>query len=391
MRLKKSIILPIISILAGVLFQLDTMGLTGNLIPSYVLENLWPLLLVAAGLDLLFTQRRLVAAVIMLFFGTALLSTQFLDSGWNNTLWQMFLKFWPILLILFGLDMIFSGHSLINAAVIITAALVLVLLVLTVLDIPVTGDLKLPIDLSRITSVIPEGEDIRSFFMDPVQPGIDEGTGADSAGIPQILNDPSGSISIGLPKQKQVSLEIRPVSGRISLKAEKTGKFLKGTVNLNPKEHLLTEVSLKGNTAVYKLGSDGKRDNTASSIWEMSIAPKRKTDLNVVLNDGYLKADLRGMTLTSVSLENKSGPLDVMTTSAAKAVIKVKAGKGDIRVYIPKGVFIECTVKGAAQFEYPQNNYVLSGNSMTPRRPAESPVQVEISSNRGSVRIIETE
>ena len=80
MRVNKSIIVPIVAILSGVLIQLDTLGLTGGLIPSNTLVKLWPLLLVAAGFDLLFAQRRLIASLIMLFFGAALLSTQFLDT-----------------------------------------------------------------------------------------------------------------------------------------------------------------------------------------------------------------------------------------------------------------------------------------------------------------------
>ena len=37
-------------------------------------------------------------ALIMLFFAAAVGSTQFLAAGWNNPVWQLFLKIWPILL-----------------------------------------------------------------------------------------------------------------------------------------------------------------------------------------------------------------------------------------------------------------------------------------------------
>ena len=390
MRVKKSIIVPIAAILTGVLLQLDTLGLTGDLIPGDILAKLWPLLLVAAGLDLLFAQRRLVASVIMLFLGAALLCTQFLDTGWNNELWQVFVKFWPILLVLFGVDMIFSGHSLINAAVIITAALILVVVLLAVFDVPVVRNL--PIDLSAISSVIPQG-DLKEFFLEPVQSGADAMNDSLTAAksIPQIMTDTNGALRVALPEQKRTSLDLRPVSGRISLKAGNTGQFMYGTVSLNPQEHLSSDASLKGNTVVYKLGSDGRRDNSGSSNWDLTISPKRKTDMNVVLNDGYLKADLRGMNLSAVSLENKSGPIDVMTMKKAGATIKIKAGNGDIRVYIPKNVRIACTIKGASAVDYPQNNYTFNNGSLEPRVPAESPVLLEITSNRGNVRIIESE
>ncbi len=389
MRVKNSIIVSIAAILSGVLLQLNTLGLTGDLIPSDLLVKLWPLLLVAAGLDLLFAQRRLVASMIIMFLAAALLCTQFLEAGWKNQVWQIFVRYWPVLLILFGIDMIFSGHNLINAAVIITAVVVLVVVLLTVFDVPVSGGL--PIDLSKITSVIPD-MDLRSFFLEPVQPGTEAENGAaSSADIPPVVSDGSGTVSIAMPEQKRASLEIRPVSGRISLKVGKMGKLLKGTVNLNPKETLAAEASLKGKSAVYKIGSEGRRDKSGSSVWDLTVTPNRKTDINVILNDGYLKADLRGLKPNSVSLENKSGPVDVMTPAACKAVIKIKAGNGDIRVYIPKGASISCTISGASKVDFPQNSYTFSGGSLTPVNPEGTPIPVEITSRKGMVRIIESE
>ena len=84
MRTKYSIILPIAAILSGVVLELNATGIAGNFIPNDILLKLWPALLVFAGFDLLFTQRRLIGSLVVFFFAAALLSTQFLDGGWNN-------------------------------------------------------------------------------------------------------------------------------------------------------------------------------------------------------------------------------------------------------------------------------------------------------------------
>ncbi len=56
MRIKSSIIVPVIAIIAGVLLQLNSFGVIGEeLIPADIMLKLWPLLLAVAALDLLLT------------------------------------------------------------------------------------------------------------------------------------------------------------------------------------------------------------------------------------------------------------------------------------------------------------------------------------------------
>ena len=116
MRGKYSIFLPIAAILSGIVLELNSLGLIGNYLPKNIPMNIWPAILIFVGLDLLFTQRRLIGSLVLLFTGAAILSTQFLEGGTNNEIWQFFLKVWPILLVLFGIDWIFAGRSLINTA-----------------------------------------------------------------------------------------------------------------------------------------------------------------------------------------------------------------------------------------------------------------------------------
>ena len=67
MRGKYSIILPIAALLSGVVLELNSLGLIGNYLPKNILMNVWPAILIFVGLDLLFTQHRLIGSLVVLF------------------------------------------------------------------------------------------------------------------------------------------------------------------------------------------------------------------------------------------------------------------------------------------------------------------------------------
>lgn len=392
MHTRKSVLVPVFTILAGVFLELNSLGIFGTALPGNLLTRLWPLLVIAAGVDLLFIQQRLIGSVIMLFFGAALLSTQYMNGGWNNPLWQFFLKVWPILLILFGIDSIFSGRSLINTAVVIAAVVVLIYCALTFLDIPALK--KLPtID---ITSILPT-----AIFdgSGPAQPGtIGRTTGSEPVPgfpAPQAETSPitvglGGQISVSMPSQNNAILNLNAASGKVSLKAASGAGLVSGTISLSSAEKLETNANLNGSSAEYTLRSSGS-DKSGTSSWDLGLSPQRALNLNAVINTGYIKADLRSLNLSAVNIENKFGPIDVMMPQSSQARIRINAGSGDIRVYIPKNGSINCTISGTSQVDYPQMSYSFGNNILAPRRVIGTPVTVEITSNGGTVRVIESE
>jgi hypothetical protein len=362
-------------------------------------------ILIFAGLDMLISHRRLIGAMVILFFGGALLSTQLMSEGWNNQIWLFFMKVWPILLLLFGLDCIFSGTKLINTAVIIAGVLILVYILLTVLDVPVMKSLPINIDLS---SIIPTStfEGIR-----PAQPGAPQ-TGPqvlpqmmpqdtqqniiqfDSQPVPETLQEPivysaNGSISAAMPGQSAAVLNINAASGKISIKAgDQGGQFLNGTIRLDPSEKLSPNAAQGGQAAQYTLTSSGHAASPQNSNWDLALTTQRTVSLNTVLNSGYIKADLRSLDLSDVNIENKYGPVDVMVPHATNAKINIKASGDNIRIYVPAGTSVSGVITGATSIDYPQWDYTLSGNILSPRRGTQAPIPLEISVSGGSVQII---
>ena len=395
MRIKSSVIVPILAILGGVLLQMDSLGIFGgSFISNDMLMKLWPLLLAVAALDLLFAHRRVIGALVLLFTAAALLSSQFADSGPAAELWQIFLKFWPILLVLFGIDIIFSGHGIVNAVVLIIGVIILIYAVLAAANAPIIRDL--PIDLSSITSSLTEPDRFIPTGVSPAgpdrqAPGMN-GPAAVSQDADPVYIGADGQVSVSMPSQNAVLVNLNAASGRISLKADgQQGRILGGTVKLDPKEKLTHESSLTGQTAVYNLTSKGSDADPDKSNWDLQLSSQRAADLNIVLNNGYVKADLRGLNLNAVNIENKFGPVDVMAPQRANGKLRINAGSGDIRLYLPKNVRISCMVSGTADIEYPQRNYALNNNMLSPRNAQVTPIEVEIISNGGRVRIIESE
>lgn len=393
MRTRYSIILPIAAILSGVVLELNSLGIIGNFFPNDILLKVWPALLVFAALDLLFTQRRLIGALVVMFCAVALLSTQFLEGGTGNQIWQFFLKVWPILLVLFGIDWIFSGRSFINTAVIIAGVIVIVYILFVVLDVPVLKSLPFELDLK---SIIPTSTFSGTL---PVAQGpepwnntqSDPGQSSPAAEQPVMMNN-GGQISLPIPPQSETTLNLTAASGKVSLKAGAGSSYIiNGRIDLDPSETLSQNTSLTGPAAQYSLQSSGNAGSPDRSNWDLALSSDRTIGINAVMNSGYIKADLRTLNLSTVFIENKYGPIDVMVPQNTGAPIQIKASDGDIRIYIPKGTAIRCTISGTGSVDYPQYSYNWSDGILSPMRPSMNLINVEITSNNGQIRIIESE
>lgn len=400
MRTRYSIILPIVAILSGIVLELSSLHLIDNFLPNDLLIKAWPVLLVFVALDLIFSQHRFIAALVVLATAAALLSVQFLEGGQNNEIWRLFLKIWPILLIMFGFDWVLSGRRLAHTIVIILCILVLVYTALMFFDVPAVKNLPfdLNVDLSKI---IPTSE-FNGTMPVPAQP-VTEPVINFNNDVPMFSQEPTevpapqqplinanGEINAPIPPQSSASIHLDAASGTINLKAgQELNQLVKGNISLDPAETLAQNVEFVGESAQYYFASSGKAALPQSSNWNLSLSPQRTIALNVKLAMGYVKADLRSLMLSDVSIENQYGPIDVMVPHATGAKITLVSTGDTIRVYVPSDANVSCIINGTSKIEYPQWNYMLSGNRVTPKRSTSEPITVEINSANGNVQIIE--
>jgi hypothetical protein len=120
---RNSIFGPLLLVAIGVLLLLNTLGvIEGSLWGIFF--RLWPVLLIVSGLDGLYKRENYVGPVLIIGIGTLLLLANlgYLAIG----SWQMVLRLWPVLLVAFGLDLLIGRRSFLSAVMGITLGLVLI-------------------------------------------------------------------------------------------------------------------------------------------------------------------------------------------------------------------------------------------------------------------------
>ena len=119
---RHSIFWALILIVAGALLLLNTMKiLPGNFVE--LLLKLWPLLFIIGGLDNIIQGRGWVWAVISLGLGTVFLLANFGYLPWNS--WSLLLRMWPLILVAIGLDLVFEGRGTASTLIGVLIALVI--------------------------------------------------------------------------------------------------------------------------------------------------------------------------------------------------------------------------------------------------------------------------
>jgi hypothetical protein len=99
---------PILLIVVGILFLGSNLGV----IPSGgwgVIWRLWPVLLIIAGLDDLIRGRGIAWPILLVSAGAFLLYNNFGPQSWIS--WTQLFQLWPIILIAIGIDVLFRGQS----------------------------------------------------------------------------------------------------------------------------------------------------------------------------------------------------------------------------------------------------------------------------------------
>jgi hypothetical protein len=114
---------PILLITAGILFLLSNL----DIIQSggwEVIWKLWPLLLIVGGVDDLLRRRGIAWPILLIGAGVYLLYNYFGPQTWIS--WTQIFRLWPVVLIAIGIDILFRGQSgwMIGAGIVLTIALI---------------------------------------------------------------------------------------------------------------------------------------------------------------------------------------------------------------------------------------------------------------------------
>jgi hypothetical protein len=113
---RRSIFFPLLIVALGVFLFLNNLGyIQGNTLD--ILVRLWPLIFIVGGLDSLLTGGGYVGSIVGITAGSLLLMW---NLGYLNILnldgWQI-LRLWPILLVAWGLDIVIGRRGVLSALV----------------------------------------------------------------------------------------------------------------------------------------------------------------------------------------------------------------------------------------------------------------------------------
>jgi len=119
----RSLFFPVLLVALGVVFLLENINaLSGDAWDT--IWKLWPLILVVMGLDGLLRRDGVAGPAFFVGLGVVFLLSNFNMLAWD--MWDLILRLWPVMLIAWGLDLVVGRRSILGAAV----ALVLVVAVL---------------------------------------------------------------------------------------------------------------------------------------------------------------------------------------------------------------------------------------------------------------------
>lgn len=308
---RPSIFWALLLIAVGVVLLLNTLQvLPGNFFD--LILKLWPLLFIIGGLDNIVQGRGWVWAVISLGLGTIFLLANFEIISWSSL--SLLLKLWPLLLVAWGLDLIFQGRS---PAFTIIGVLLGILIMLAVGWYAISSSPQAHIGNTAVTQPL---------------------DGATSAYVR--ISDPVGRMELSSGASGDLLLE-----GTADLMAN-----LKLSQDYNVKDgHGSLNISTSGSTIGPWVTGFGE------PLWQMELTDNVSLTLNSETAVGSLALDLTGLDIDQLTATVAVGSLDLTLDPDDALEGKLSNPIGKINISIPQGALVEITLDTAISTQnYPE-------------------------------------
>lgn len=347
-RFRRSVFIPIILIVAGVVLLMYNFGLVpGD--PWEIIFRLWPVILIALGLDSILRGEGLVGSIFVIGIGAALLSSTlgFLDI----TVWELVLALWPLLLIAIGLDIALGRRSRVCSLV----AVFIFLLVLI-------GSIWLLFSPIHETQV---GDDI-------YQP---------------------------LEGASQAHFTIEPNVGTLVINShDDVDVLIEGEVRLARREKLSSDFNVVDGIATFTLRSKGFGFYYFPSekqpwTWNLALNPDIPLDLEVSLGFGTLRIDLSGLKINQLDVNVAVGETRLILPDEGIFQARVENAIGSTTIILPSSMAMRLlidtglgTVRVPGDFQRQEDEYTSPGYNS-----AENRIDLVVQQSIGIVRVVYAE
>lgn len=302
-------------------------------------------------------RRSLVGPLILITLGIILLLNNLGITDWN--LWDLIFRFWPVILIACGIEILFGRRSSIGPIIGIIVAVAIITGVLSIFPRPTTNSSLVSREISQPLNGATEAE--IEIFSRVSQLNLSALPNA-----PTPLND---------------------------------AKLITGAIKLWQNEYLDENYNVQNSLVQYSLKSkDGapfpwnRNKSQFEPTWVLQINPSIPTALAVKTGIGKTVLDLTGTSVTRLEVKVGVGETQVTLPSTGDIEAEIKGGVGKSEVIIPKGMAARIEVsKGIGAVFVPERFsrrdhrlYQSDGFDTADHR-----IDLEVKGGVGEIRIID--
>lgn len=347
-RFRGSIFFPLLLIAVGLLFLLNNFGmLTGNLWD--LIAKFWPILLIVWGLDAVVRREGIVGPTLLIGVGAVFLLS---NLGYLALdVWIAIIRLWPILLVAIGLD-IAIGHRRSPWWSLVGLVAVLALLGGALLAYGIT---------------INRGQTL---------------TGE--------------QISQPLQTASQAKVVIEPAVGSIMIDTlTEPDLLVSGSIRLGNVGQVSQSYSMTGNTGTYTLRRTGASfvanpfGTSGEWEWELGLSAAVPIDLKVSLGAGNIDLDLTNLNLSNLETDMGVGKTSITLPKSGRFRGKIEGAIGQIEIIVPRGAALRVKADtGLATANVPQD-FVKNGDfySSPAYNTATSRIDLDASQAIGNILI----
>jgi len=345
-RYRGSLFFPIILIGLGIIFLLSNIGVLRGDIWSTII-NLWPVLLIAIGLDGIWRRQGLVGATVLIVLGIVFLLS---NLGYLElNVWTTIFRLWPIILIAIGFDVLIGRRSTIASLI----GLVVIL-----------GILAGALWLSGI--------------------GVAGGRSVSGMEIQQVLGDVA-----------RANLQISPAAGELTVDAlSGSADLIAGRVPDLGGQTIREVYSVSGATASYRLTTNGVNvvswpGGNDDWRWDLGLTDQIPLDLRVEMGAGSMQLDLTGLQLDNLNVSLGVGQTTVELPAGEDYQARIEGAVGQLFVVVPleAGVRVRADTALAAldvPAGYSQNNDVYTSPNYA---TAQTQIDLNVSQAIGRIEV----
>lgn len=266
--------------------------------------------------------------------------------------WEIAIRFWPLLLILIGLDVIFGRRSALGA------------LAILVLWVALIGGMIW----------LASNQDGRFAFA--------------NAPVTDPISQPLGDI-----KSASIDLQTGFSNCQVSALNSDSADLVKGTYGHGEGTHAVKTYSVTGSEARLGLREEGNGfvfPGVSASRWDLGLYPQVPMALRVNGGVGRTNLDLSALNVTTLAIDTGIGTLDVTTPKTGVVTMRINGGIGSATVNIPQGVAASIrTNAGLAGIQVDPTRFPKSGG--TYQSPdyagAANKISIDVDGGIGSISI----